>query len=156
MERELRQQTKKIAELQSANAQLKEVIEGIQLERQKKGKNQNVEWKEKVKILEEKINQLEEKVKEKEQSPNDTFSRGSRADSPPDILLDTNRLESAPHSEARSSHTILDDPLIREMYERKRQMFLLQQRTREPAGEVDSQPQISPTMTSTYMSNKHV
>ena len=148
LKQHLGRQKDQLAALQSANAQLKQVIEGIQAEK-KKESTRPPDLTGRVKELEAKVSALENKVDEK----HDTMSRGSRVDSPPDILLESNRLDSAPHSEARSFHTIMDDPLIREMYERKRQMFLLK-KNKEAVGEQDSQPQISPTMTSTYVSNK--
>jgi len=148
LKQHLGRQKDQLAALQSANAQLKQVIEGIQAEK-KKESTRPPDLTGRVKELEAKVSALENKVDEK----HDTMSRGSRVDSPPDILLESNRLDSAPQSEARSFHTIMDDPLIREMYERKRQMFLLK-KNKEAVGEQDSQPQISPTMTSTYVSNK--
>lgn len=148
LEQHLRKQKEQLETLQSANTQLKQVIEGIQAEKRKES-TPLPDLTGRVKELEAKVAELESRVDEKD----DTVSRGSRVDSPPDILLASDQLESAPQSEARSSHTIMDDPLIREMYERKRQMFLLK-KNKEAVGEQDSQPQISPTMTSTYVSNK--
>jgi chromosome segregation ATPase len=153
LQRQLHHQKEQLAALQAANAHLKGIIEGIQADKKKQMETRPPDWSAKVKELEGKVEELEKRVEEKEDSGEDTFSRGSRADSPPDILLESRALESAPQSEARSSHTIMDDPMIREMYERKRQMFLLK-KTKESAGEQDSQPQISPTMTSTHVSNK--
>ena len=149
IQQRLNKQKEQLAALQSANTQLKQAIEGVQAEKRKGETTPLPDLTGKVRELEAKIAALEQKVERKE----DTMSRGSRVDSPPDILLESNQVESAPQSEARSFHTIMDDPLIREMYERKRQMFLLK-KNKEAVGEQDSQPQISPTMTSTYVSNK--
>jgi len=152
LQHQLHRQREQLAALQATNVHLKQVIEGIQASRNEKATGPT-NWADKVKALEGKISALELLVQAREDSSGGTFSRGSRADSPPDILLESKGLESVPQSEARSSHTIMDDPVIREMYERKRQMFLLK-KTKEVAGEQDSQPQISPTMTSTHVSIK--
>ena len=153
LEDQLRHQREQLAALQATNAQLKQVIEGIHAEKQKHEQTRPPDWTGKVKELERKVAELERRIEGQESSGEDTFSRGSRADSPPDILVESKALESAPQSEVRSSHTILDDPMIREMYERRRQMFLIK-KTKEAAGEQDSQPQISPTLSSTHVSNK--
>ena len=153
LEQQLRTQIAKVARLLMENEDLKEVLGRVCEERKDRGKTE--QWKEKVRELEEKIAKLEEMLREQEESEEDLFSRGSQPDSPPDILLDTAQLESAPPSEARSSRSILDDPLIRELYERKRQMFILK-KCKDQVVEAESQPQISPTMTSTHVSNKAV
>lgn len=154
LEQQLRRQREQLAVLQTTHVHLKQVISGIQAAKQEKAaETLSINWAEKVKALEGKIAALELLVQAKEESNGDTFSRGSRLDSPPDILLESKELESVPQSEARSSHSIMDDPVIREMYERKRQMFLLK-KNKEAGGEQDSQPQISPTMTSSHVSIK--
>lgn len=150
LQQRLNKQKAQLAALQTSNSRLKQAINGLQAEKRHLDSTPKPDLPSKVQELEAKLAALEEKVVGKRE---DTMSRGSRVDSPMEILLDSKQGESAPMSEARSSHTIMDDPLIREMYERKRQMFLLQKH-KEAKGEQDSQPQISPTMTSTYVSNK--
>lgn len=115
-------QTQQIESLQNTNEELRRILEALLDENERLRSNQLApSVQQKVASLEEKIQQLESKLQQNSRGPEDTFSRGTEED-PPEILLTSNLYE-VPQSEPRSSHSILEDPVIKELLERKRQHF---------------------------------
>jgi hypothetical protein len=136
-------QTQQIESLQSTNEELRRIVEALLDENEKLRVNQvGPAVQQRVANLEDKIKQLEEKLLENSRGPEDTFSRGTEED-PPEILLTSNLYE-IPQSEPRSSHSILEDPVIKELLDRKRRHFF---------GGKGKEEGIPPTMASTSKTN---
>lgn len=149
----VKKQTMQIETLQQTNQELRKVLEGLVEENQKvKPSSASESLQQKIAQLEAKIKEFESKLASSPVQSDDTFKRDSEEEETPAILLESSQLE-ASQSEERVSRSIMDDPFIKERFERKRQLFLLK-KNRQVAGEQDSQVVISPTMTSTNMSNK--
>ena len=125
MERAVHQQTKQITSLEKANKELKQMLDQIlgDTHRSKQQENTDSQVRERIRELEGKIQHLETQLQQKRKKElDDTFSR----DSEPDILLQSRQPEGVtptPQPEERPSASILDDPSIKEMYERRRQLF---------------------------------
>jgi hypothetical protein len=127
LEKTVQQQNNQISGLEKANKELKQMLDQIQEETQRSRSqgNEELQVREKVRELEAKLGQLETQIQKKqEKGSEDTFSRGSE----PDILLSLRQPEKAilpppAQPEEHPSASILDDPSIKEMYERRRQLF---------------------------------
>ena len=133
-------QTHQIESLQHTNEELRRILEALLDENERLRANQLAPAvQQRVAHLEEKIKQLESKLLESSRGPEDTFSRGTEEE-PPEILLTSNLYE-VPQSEPRSSHSILEDPVIKELLERKRRHFFGKDR------------EVPATLTSTSMTN---
>lgn len=125
MENAVRQQTKQITNLEKTNKELQHMLSQIleETHRSKAQDSADAQVQQKVQELEAKIQRLETQLQRKK-DPDDTFSR----DSEPDILLGQRKEEEAVMTppgqpEERPSASILEDPSIKEMYERRRALF---------------------------------
>lgn len=140
MERAVHLQNKQITSLEKANKELKQLLDQIigDTQRSKKQENTDLQVQERIRELEGKIQLLESQLQQKRKNDlNDTFSR----DSEPDILVQSRQPEVTtppPKAEERPSASILDDPSIKEMYERKRQLF--QRKLNPPSATNPNQP----------------
>lgn len=107
--------------------------------RSKVQENTDLQVQQKVQELEAKIQRLETQLQQRKKDQDDTFSR----DSEPEILLDPKKeegnVQAAPaQPEDRPSASILEDPSIKEMYERRRALF--QRKLNPPADTESKQP----------------
>lgn len=142
MEKAVRQQTRQISTLEKTNKELREKLDQIleATHRSKQQENEELLVHQRMQELEAKIQRLETQLQQQhKKSLDDTFSR----DSEPDIILESRKLEEAVFTpppaqpEERPSASILEDPSIKELYERRRQMF---QRKRQQPADDPKQP----------------
>ena len=142
MENAVRQQTKQINNLEKTNKELQHMLSQIleETHRSKAQESVDAQVQQKVQELEAKIGRLETQLQRKK-DPDDTFSR----DSEPDILLGQRKEEEAGltpsppgQPEERPSASILEDPSIKEMYERRRALF--KQKLNRPPESEPKQP----------------
>ena len=149
LEGQLSRQTAEIESLRQTNAELRHIVEQLisDNKRQRAAVSSAASLQDKIASLELKVEALTVQLDARAASVNDTFSRGSAASLHPIVLQDEE--EERPVFNSISSHSILEDPLIKEILERKRLIFRRKERDSS-----DLQLLASPTMTSTVKSSK--
>lgn len=138
----LQRQSTHIEGLNQTNAELRRIVETLIAENQKQRTvaTTAVLLQQKITELEQKIDALEIRLPQSDSE--NTFSRDSDH-APAEVP------EARPVYTSKSSHAIMEDPLIKEIYERKKLIFRRKERDSS-----DAQLLASPTMTSTVRSNK--
>jgi len=141
MEKAVRQQTRQITNLEKTNKELQLMLSQIleDTHRSKVQESAEMQVQQRVQDLEAKIQRLETQLQYRKKDPDDTFSR----DSEPEILLEQKKEDAVVFSppaqpEERQSASILEDPSIKEMYERRRALF--QRKLNPPADTESKQP----------------
>ena len=115
----LLRQTQQIDALQTSNAELQHLVQSLLAENDKLRASQiDSSIQSKICDLEGQIQQLEVKLQEKSKRQETSFSRESEEEAP-EILV-TSSLCEMPQAEPLSSHSILEDPVVKQLMEKKR------------------------------------